>query len=428
MHKCLDNYVGACIIVRMKRIVSTYIFDPRMITGKMIFLSGPRQIGKTTFAQMWLKNSGADGTYFNWDDPAVMVEYKRNPLYFKNIINERFESKPVPIVFDEIHKHKKWRNILKGFFDINKERMQLFVTGSGRFDTYQKSGDSLLGRYFSYQMFPLGLPEAVGNFSHVINNGDVYADGDKLAEISRVAIVEGAEEGSELLWKFGGFPEPFLRGEEEFHRRWQKDYKTLIAWEEMRDLSQIRDIRGVETLVELLPSKVGSPLSIKSLSDGLGYNQRTIARWIEVLSALYLIFTLRPWHKKIIRAIKKETKLYFYDWSLLPDRGNRFENFIAVSLIRMAARLTEKGLGEFEINYIRDREKREVDFVLVRDGSPICLFETKEGSRDISRHGRHFSEKLGIPYYQIVRRAERVEMFPGNCFIIPATNFLMLAG
>lgn len=428
LHKCLDSYVEVCIIAHMERIVSTYIFDPGMTAEKMIFLSGPRQVGKTTFAQMWLKNTSTRGTYFNWDDPTVMVEYKRNPLYFKSIIEERLEREPVPIVFDEIHKHKQWRNILKGFFDINKEKMQLLVTGSGRFDTYQRSGDSLLGRYFSYRMFPLGLPETVGDFSYVINNGDVYADGDKLAKVSRGAIVEGAEEGSELLWKFGGFPEPFLRGKEEFHRRWQKDYKTLIAREEVRDLSQIQDIRGVETLVEVLPAKVGSPLSIKSLSDDLGYNQRTIARWIEVLSALYLVFTLRPWHKKIARAIKKETKLYFYDWSLLSDRGNRFENFIALSLIRMAARLTEKGLGEFEINYIRDREKREVDFVLVRDGSPICLFETKEGGRDISRHGRHFSEKLGIPYYQIVRRAERVEVFPGNCFIIPATNFLMLTG
>lgn len=412
----------------MERIASSYIFDPKMTAGKMIFLSGPRQVGKTTFAQMWLKKTGTESTYFNWDDPAVMVEYKRNPLYFKSIIDERFEKEPVPIVFDEIHKYKEWRNTLKGFFDINQQKMRLLVTGSGRFDTYQKSGDSLLGRYFSYQMFPLGLPEAVGDFSYVINDADVYADGDKLAKVSREAIAEGAEEGSELLLRFGGFPEPFLRAEEEFHRRWQKDYKTLIAREEIRDLSQIQDIRGVETLVEVLPTKVGSPLSMKSLSDDLGYNQRTIVRWIEVLSALYLVFTLRPWHKKIVRAIKKETKLYFYDWSLLSDRGNRLENLVAVSLVRMAARLTEKGLGEFQINYIRDREKREVDFVLVRDGSPICLFETKEGDRNISRHAKRFSEKLGIPYYQIVHRAERVEEFPGNCFIIPITNFLMLTG
>jgi predicted AAA+ superfamily ATPase len=276
-------------------------------------------------------------------------------------------------------------------------------------------------------MFPLGLPEAVGDFSRILNDGEVFANGGKFAKTVRDAKVKQAAEGLALLRKFGGFPEPFLRGEEEFHRRWQKDYKTLIAREEVRDLSQIQDIRGVEVLIEVLPTKVGSPLSIKSLSDDLAYNQRTIARWIDILSALYLVFTLRPWHRKITRAIKKEPKLYFYDWSLLTDEGNRFENLIAVSLIRMAARLTEKGLGDYEIRYIRDREKREVDFVMVKDDSPICLIEAKEGGREISKNGRYYSDKLGIPFYQIVNRAESVEEYPGNCFVIPATNFLMLA-
>ncbi len=446
MHKCLDIYAQICTIVStestegkegtestgkiMERIVGTYIFDPRMTAGKMIFLTGPRQVGKTTFAQMWLKSSGTGTkeTYFNWDDPSVLLEYKRNPLWFKNIVEERFKKDPVPMVFDEIHKNKHWRNILKGFFDTNKDRMQLLVTGSGRFDTYQRSGDSLLGRYFSYRMFPIGLPEAVGDFSCILNDGEVFANGGKFAKILRDAKVKQADEGLELLRKFGGFPEPFLRGEEAFHRRWQKDYKTLIAREDVRDLSQIQDIKGVEVLIEVLPTKVGSPLSIRSLSDDLAYNQRTIARWIDVLGALYLVFTLRPWHRKITRAIKKETKLYFYDWSLLTDEGTRFENLIAVSLSRMAARLTEKGLGEYEIRYIRDREKREVDFVMVKDDIPICLIEAKEGSREISKNGRYYSDKLGIPFYQIVNRAERVEEYPGNCFIIPAVNFLMLTG
>lgn len=394
----------------------------------MIFLSGPRQVGKTTFAQMWLKNTGFEGTYFNWDDPSVMAEYKRNPAYFKNVIDERFTDAPVPVVFDEIHKHKGWRNVLKGSFDTNKERMQLLVTGSGRFDMYQKSGDSLLGRYFSYHMFPLGLPEAVEDFSHVMDDHHIFSDSAALARAARAAGERNTLEGFDLLWRFGGFPEPFLKGEESFHRRWQKDYRTLIAREEVRDLSQIQDIKGIETLAEILPSKVGAPLSLNSLSGDLGYNFRTIARWIDVLCSLYLVFTIRPWHKKITRAIKKEPKLYFFDWSLLTEPGIRFENLLAVTLLRLSTRLTENGLGDFEIRYIRDSSKREIDFVLVRDTVPIALFEAREGGRDMNRHGRYFSDKLGIPYYQIVHRAERVEEFPGNCAIIPARHFQMLAG
>lgn len=415
----------------MERLIGTYIFDPVMTEGKMIFLSGPRQVGKTTFAQMWLDSTDTEGTYFNWDDPSVMVEYRRNPIYLKNFIEDRFENEPIPVVFDEIHKHREWRNILKGLYDTTKDRMQLLVTGSGRLDYFQKSGDSLLGRYFSYQMFPLGLPEATGDFSHIIEatqNKNIFKDGLESTQLSRNVKTGGRREALDLLLKFGGFPEPFLKGSEEFHRRWQKDYRILITREEVRDLSQIQDIKGIETLAEILPTKVGSRLSIKSLREDLGYHHVTVSKWINILESLFLVFTIRPWHRNVARAIKKDKKLYFFDWSMVKDKGSRFENLIAMSLLRMTIRLTEKGLGEYEVRYIRDREKREVDFVLVKDKEPIALFEAREGGRDVNKHGRFFSEKLGIPFYQIVNHADKIEAFPGDCYIIPADNFLMLTG
>ena len=415
-------------MVIMERLISTYIFDPEMTAGKMIFLTGPRQVGKTTFAQKWLESAGSEDTYFNWDDPSLMAEYKKNPLYFRNIIDDKFKGSPVPLVFDEIHKHMEWRNILKGFYDINREKIQLLVTGSARLGYFQKSGDSLVGRYFSYQLFPLGLPEALADFSYILDDGDIFADANLFAGRAREAKIQKADEALENLLKFGGFPEPFLKGTEKFHRRWQNDYKNLLTKEDVRDLSRIADIKGLETLVEILPTKVGSQLSIPSLSEDLGKRYDTIKNWIDILQGLYLVFTLRPWHKKIARAIKKEKKLYFLDWSLLSESGIVFENLIAVSLIRMAARMTETGQGNFEIRYIRDREKREVDFILAKDNSPLCLFEAKKSDTDISKPGRFFGEKLNIPFYQIVRNAEKVEAFPGNCYIIPASNFLMLTG
>jgi len=412
----------------MKRLIGNYIFDPEMTEGKMIFLTGPRQVGKTTFAQNWLKSHGSEEGYFNWDDPSVMVAYKRNPLHFQNIIDERFHDKPVPLVFDEIHKHKEWRNILKGLFDTNRDRIKLLATGSARLGIARKSGDSLLGRYFSYQMFPLGLPEVVGDFSHVLDDGDGFADGNTLIKRARKATAENTAEGLELLLKFGGFPEPFLKGSERFHRRWQMEYKVLLTKEDVRDLSRISDIKGLETLVEILPTKVGSNLSIPSISEDLGRKYDTIRNWIDILGSLYLIFMLRPWHKSIAKAIKKEKKLYFFDWSLLHNEGSRFENLIAMALLRMAARFTEKGMGSYEIRYIRDREKREVDFTLVKDNEPIALFEAKESGTGIDKSGMFYSKKMGIPLFQIVHKTEKVEAFPGKCFIIPGSNFLMLTG
>lgn len=192
----------------MKRLVKKYIFDPEMNAGKMIFLTGPRQVGKTTFAKNWLASQGSDDLYFNWDDPAVIKEYKRNPLFFKNIIDAGFSKKPLPVVFDEIHKLKDWRNILKGVYDMNKEKMTLLVTGSSRPGWYRKSGDSLIGRYFSYQMLPIGLPEAVDNLSHVLMNDEPLLTTDRLADYARKIKQENAQEKLSALLSFGGFPEP----------------------------------------------------------------------------------------------------------------------------------------------------------------------------------------------------------------------------
>jgi len=412
----------------MERIVGTYIFDPVMTANKMIFLTGPRQVGKTTFAKMWLQSIGSEDTYFNWDDPSVMMEYKINPLYFRNVIGEKIKNKPVSLVFDEIHKHTAWRDMLKGLFDTNRERMRLLVTGSSRLGFVRKSGDSLVGRYFSYQMFPLGLPEVVGDFSYLLQDERPFTNGESLTRLAREAGTKAAIDGLEQLLTLGGFPEPFLKGSDRFHRRWQNDYKALLTREEVRDFSRIQDIRGLETMVEILPTNVGSNLSMPSLVDVLHVAHKTIKNWIEVLKGVYLVFTISPWHRNIKRSIIKEKKLYFFEWPLVFDSGLRFENFLAVNLVRMAVRFTEIGLGHFEISYIRDKEKREVDFVLVKDNKPVALFEAKESDSTISKPGRFYSKKMNIPLFQIVHKVTKIEAFPGNCFVIPASNFLMLTG
>jgi len=412
----------------MERLVGTYIFDPEMNTGKMVFLTGPRQVGKTTFAKNWLASVGFEDMYFNWDDPAVLKEYTRNPLYFRNIIDNKFKGEPVPLVFDEIHKHKNWRNILKGIYDTSKEKIRVLVTGSARLGMYRKSGDSLIGRYFSYQMLPLGLPEAAGDFSSVLQNDEPFVRGDLLMDFARKVRTQGLVDSLANLLIFGGFPEPFLKNSPRFHKRWRREYKTLLTKEDVRDLSRITDIRGIEQIIEILPTKVGSPLSINSLREDTGYHHATIVNWLEILKELYLIFTIRPWQKTIVRSVKKETKLYFFDWSNIPDGGYRFENLIAVCLLRMAARFTETGLGNFEVMYLKDKNKHEVDFLLTKDRKPVALFEAKEADALISATGKYFSKKLNIPFYQIVYRCDNVETFPDNCFIIPAANLLMLTG
>jgi predicted AAA+ superfamily ATPase len=292
----------------------------------------------------------------------------------------------------------------------------------------RKSGDSLVGRYFSYKLFPLGLPEVMGDFSYLLQDERPFTDDESLTRLARESDTKATIDGLEQTLTLGGFPEPFLKGSDRFHRRWQNDYKALLTKEEVRDFSRIQDIRGLETMVEILPTKVGSNLSIPSLVDVLKVSHKTITNWIEVLSGVYLMFTISPWHRNIKRSIIKEKKLYFFEWPLVFDNGLRFENFLAVNLLRMAVRFTEIGLGNFEVVYIRDKEKREVNFVLVKDNEPIALFEAKESDTSISKPGRFYSKKLSIPLFQIVHRAKKAEAFPENCFVIPASNFLMLTG
>lgn len=413
----------------MRRIIEKYLFEPELTAGKMIFLTGPRQVGKTTFALHWLdKAAGSRATYFNWDDPAVVGQYRRNPLFFRNVIDDAYGGTPVPVVFDEIHKQKGWKNLLKGIYDTGKERMTLLVTGSARLGLYRKSGDSLVGRYVSFQMFPVGLPEIADEFSFVVDDERPIADGRVFLDKARKAKADRYTDALEKLLRFGGFPEPLLRASPRFLNRWQQDYRTLLTREDVRDLSRISDIRGLEHLVTLLPSKVGSLLSVNSLSEDLSYSHRTVAHWIEMLKEIYLVFTIRPWQRNVTRAIKKEPKLYFFDWSSLEEPGARFENMTAVTLLRMAARFTERGLGRFEIYYVRDKEKREVDFLLVKDNVPIALFEAKTGDEADMGIGRRFAAMLGVPFYGIVGRGQKPEAFPGNCFSIPAAAFFMLAG
>ncbi len=428
VENCLDNIPVMGKIVVMKRLLETHIFDPEINEGKMIILTGPRQVGKTTFAQDWLKSQDCSETYFNWDDPSVIMNYKRNPLCFHNIVSEKYTGSPVPMVFDEIHKHFEWRNLLKGFFDTDHERIKLLVTGSARLELARKTGDSLLGRYFAYQMFPLGLPEVIDDFSNVINDESPFTKGDVFIGLARDIKIDKAREGLELLLKFGGFPEPFFKGSERFHRRWQTEYKTILTKEDVRDLSRISDIKGLETLVEILPGKVGSSLSIPSISEDLGRKYDTIKKWLEILEGLYMVFTIRPWYRNISRAIKKEKKLYFFDWSLLSDPGSRFEDMLAVTLVRMAARFNESGLGNYEICYLRDREKKEVDFVLVKDNEPIALIEAKKGDSRISKSGKHYGNILNIPLYQVVLDTKKIESFPDDNYIIPALHFMLLTG
>lgn len=340
---------------------------------KMVFVGGPRQVGKTTFALGFLGND-ADEThpaYLNWDHPGVPPGLRRAELP---------AGQPL-ILLDEIHKYARWRNLVKGIYDTEKSRRKILITGSARLDYYRKGGDSLAGRYRYFRLHPFSL-----------------------REFNRASP---SQSDLQALLKFGGFPEPLFSQNEAEHRIWHRDRISRVVREDLRDLEHVREISLVEHLTDLLPSKVGSPLSVKSLREDLQIDHKTAERWLHILENLYVCFRLSPYGPPRVRAVKKERKLYLWDWSSVEDDGPRFENLVASQLLKYCHWIEDTEGYSMELRYLRDTDKREVDFVVLKDRKPLFAVECKSGEKAVGSAIRYFAERTPIPHFYQAHLGER---------------------
>ncbi len=388
----------------------------------MVFLTGPRQVGKTTFSQELLKEAfpaSWERGYFNWDIPEVQKSVLTDPTHFWN----PSDRPPLPrIVLDEIHKYPRWKRFLKGFADANRTRVETIVTGSGRLDVYQKGGDSLFGRYHLYHLMPLSVGELTGSMESPEERGpDAF-----LERQTEAMAAPGSREAFEALWHRNGFPEPFYAGDERSLVRWQHDHRQLIVRQDLRDLTMIREIGLIEQMIALLPERVGAPLSLNAIREDLNVNYRTVQNWVRALSRLYFLFAIRPYSRNVARALRREEKLYFFDWSVLEDPGKRFENLVAVHLLKSCHYWTEAGFGDFELCYVRDKEKREVDFLVTRDRKPFLLVEAKLSDRALSPSLVYFHKMLRPdgtvqvilgPFPPAQKREEDIWLTPAHQFL-----------
>lgn len=334
---------------------------------KMVFVGGPRQVGKTSLALRLLGDPQMERSrgYLSWD----ALEDR------ETLLAGQIPSKHRLLVLDEIHKFAGWRNLVKGLYDKNKSAVSLLVTGSARLDYYRKGGDSLQGRYHYYRLHPFSLREV-----------DAGSGASTLEQLLRV----------------GGFPEPFLNGSERFHRRWLREMSARITHEDVRDLERVREHSSLDLLIQHLPACVGSPLSVNSLRNLLQVSHESVERWLRVLENLYVVFRIPPFGKGRIRAVKKEQKLYFRDWSRVADEGARFENLVACQLLKYCDLVEDAEGCAMELRYLRDTDGREVDFVVVRDGKPDFAVECKRGERQASAACSYFRERTDIPeFFQV---------------------------
>lgn len=401
----------------LKRLPYQTIWEQLSREKPMVFLSGPRQSGKTTLGKM-IAEGFKNSLYFNYDAPHNKAQIVSNPYFFEEL-PRRDASLPL-VVLDEIHKYKRWKNYLKGIYDEYHDSYQFLVMGSGRLDIYQRGGDSLAGRYFQFRLWPLTLAELAGrqaSFRRFIGNP---------LKIS-TEETQRLEKTWRRLERFSGFPEPYLAAKPTTFRRWSNAYAGRLIREDIRDLTGIRSVNDMEILYSLLPSKVGSPLSISSLVEDLGVSYNTVKNWLDVLQRFYLSFSVPTWTPRIVRAIRKETKVYLLNYAVIDDPAQRFENMVALELLRAVSSWTDLGYGNFSLHFIRDKEKREVDFLIADGRKPILLVEAKLSDRRPSAELVRFQQRLEVPAVQLVNEGEEFRLMSRDgrkTLVAPAWQWL----
>lgn len=382
----------------LERTLSRWVSRVLNDYGKMAFVSGPRQVGKTVLADAL--GAGYPGSvYFNWDVASDQKRLLADPYFFTK--EDREPGRPLLVTFDEIHKFARWKNYLKGAYDAHKGGFRFIVTGSGRLDLYRKGGDSMLGRYMTAPLFPLTVGELLGRLPSAE---------DFLAALSSLEAPPTAARGAlDSLLALSGFPEPFVRGEQSFYRAWAPERKKLLVREDIRDASRMREISLLELLSQLIPERVGGPLSLNSLREDLKVTHDAVSRWVDLLEGFYYLFRVPPHAGGLARALRKEPKAYLYDWIELAQEGPRFENLIALHLLKAVSLWRVMGQGQLDLRYARDKEKRETDFVLLEKGKPLVLLECKTGELGLDPSLLRFQRLWRVPV------AVQVVLKPGVC-------------
>jgi predicted AAA+ superfamily ATPase len=343
------------------RYLTKYILND--LEKKMVFLTGPRQSGKTTLVLDLMKN--LPGIYLNWDDPDQK----------KLILKREWSDDDRYIALDEIHKFSRWKNFLKGTYDTQKNKHRFIVTGSAKLDVFKKGQDSMLGRFFSWRVHPLCLSELKHQFKNLSDKN-----------LNKLLIL-------------GGFPEPFFEGDEIFAKRWRKEKNKLVFRQDIQELESIKDISLLELFYQALTERVSSEVVLSNLARDLEIAPKTAKSWLNVLEKTYAVFTVRPFGKTIAKAITKTPKIYLYDnGEVEGDEGAKFENLVATHLFKRVQFLEDLYGDKYELNYLRDKNGHEIDFVIIKNNKPVCLIEAKLNDSNRSKSFYFYKERLNISH------------------------------
>ena len=372
----------------------------RDLEDKMVFLSGPRQVGKTTLARAFLESQ--DDLYYNWD--------RREDR--KAILAGRWPAVRSTVVLDELHKYSRWKNWIKGEYDTHGRSVRFLITGSARLDIYRKGGDSLQGRYHAHRLHGFSVGELLFTKKGLPTGGELHFpeayDPDLLS----------------ALLRYGPFPEPFLKKDQRNLRRWRRERLDRFFREDVRELENVRDLSSMELLSDLLPDRVGGLLSLQSLREDLEVSHRAVSHWMDILERLYFCYRIAPFSHRAVRALRKAPKAYLWDWSSVPSEGPRFENLIAGHLLKLKHALEDQEGYRVGLHYLRDAGKREVDFFMTFESKPWFAVECKLRTDSASPSLTYFGERLRIPHLYQIHLEGKQDVLDGNVRVMPAAKFL----
>ncbi|MBI5230446.1 MAG: ATP-binding protein [Candidatus Magasanikbacteria bacterium] len=373
-------------------------------SGKMVFVGGPRQVGKTTMAKNIGEINYGNFAYLNWDSREDR----------QTIIADNLPSESKLIVFDELHKFRQWKNYVKGLYDKNDSGKQILVTGSARLDLYRRGGDSLMGRYHYYRLHPFSLRE-------MLEVDPEITIGQDLNFLKNQQALTAAKN---TLFKFGGFPEPLFAQDETVWRRFQNERLDRVIKEDIRELETLRDLSKLQILAELLPNKVSSLLSLNNLRKDLETTFKTISLWMQILENFYFHFRLYPYANSKIKSLRKQPKMYLWDWSSIQNENVRLENMVASHLLKFTHYLYDTQGWKVELFFWRDADEREVDFLVTLNGEPWLAIEVKNSDQTLSKSLSYFKKKTGVQLaYQLINKSD-VDVLRDGIRIMSMEKFL----
>ncbi len=164
-------------------------------------------------------------------------------------------------------------------------------------------------------------------------------------------------------------------------------------------------------------------LSINSLANDIEADFKTIKNWLGILSSLYYCYQIPPFGSTKIRAVKKEQKLYLWDWSQIEKPGSRFENMVASHLLKYCHYLEDTDGIKAELRFLRDTDKREIDFVVLKDKKPAFAVECKTGESSVSPHLFYFRDRTSIPHFYQVHLGNTHRQIDHRISMMPFSDF-----